>query len=75
VDIAGTVVAPVPYAGVQLWIVFQNVDGVTINGGTLDGRGQAYWACRRAGGGSSCPVATRVSQCFLSDKRKRLMSR
>lgn len=60
VNITGTVLAPVPYANVQLWIVFQNVDGVSVNGGTLDGRGQAYWACRRAGG-SSCPAATRVS--------------
>ena len=66
VDIAGTVLAPTPYAGVQLWIVFQNVDGVSVNGGTLDGRGQAYWACRRAGGGSSCPAATRVSQSVFS---------
>ncbi|KAK1646185.1 hypothetical protein QYE76_063990 [Lolium multiflorum] len=66
VDIAGTVLAPVPYAGVQLWIVFQNVDGVAINGGTLDGRGQAYWACRRAGGGSSCPVATRSLTIYRS---------
>ncbi|EMS56883.1 Polygalacturonase [Triticum urartu] len=60
-SIAGTVLAPVPYAGAQLWIVFQNVDGVSVIGGTLDGRGQAYWACRRAGGGSSCPAATRAS--------------
>ncbi|CAM0874961.1 unnamed protein product [Alopecurus aequalis] len=66
VDIAGTVLAPTPYAGVQLWIVFQNVDGVSVNGGTLDGRGQAYWACRRAGGGSSCPVATRSLTIYRS---------
>lgn len=44
VNIAGTVLAPVPYAGVQLWIVFQNVDGVSVSGGTLDGRGQAVRA-------------------------------
>jgi polygalacturonase len=70
VDIAGTVLAPTPYAGVQLWIVFQNVDGVSVNGGKLDGRGQAYWACRRAGGGSSCPAATRVSVFFHSESEE-----
>ncbi|KAM3311416.1 hypothetical protein ACQJBY_031844 [Aegilops geniculata] len=66
VSIAGMVLAPVPYAGVQLWIVFQNVDGVSVSGGTLDGRGQAYWACRRAGGGSSCPAATRSLTIYRS---------
>ncbi|KAM3293900.1 hypothetical protein ACQJBY_037050 [Aegilops geniculata] len=66
VNIAGTVLAPVPYAGVQLWIAFQNVDGVSVSGGTLDGRGQAYWACRRAGGGSSCPAATRSLTIYRS---------
>uniref|UniRef100_A0ACD5W8G5 Uncharacterized protein n=1 Tax=Avena sativa TaxID=4498 RepID=A0ACD5W8G5_AVESA len=66
VDIAGTLLAPTPYAGVQLWIVFQNVDGVSVNGGTLDGRGQAYWACRRDGGGSACPAATRSLTIYRS---------
>ncbi|KAF7047976.1 hypothetical protein CFC21_056809 [Triticum aestivum] len=66
VNIMGTVLAPVPYAGVQLWIVFQNVDGVSVVGGTLDGRGQAYWACRRAGGDSSCPAATRSFTIYRS---------
>ncbi|KAF0895289.1 hypothetical protein E2562_008601 [Oryza meyeriana var. granulata] len=60
-----TVVAPVPYAGVQLWIVFDNVDGVSVAGGTLDGRGQAFWACRRAGR-SDCPAATRSLTIYRS---------
>nr|AAX95165.1 endopolygalacturonase [Oryza sativa Japonica Group] len=60
-----TVVAPVPYAGVQLWIVFQDVDGVSVAGGTLDGRGRALWACRRARR-PDCPPATRSLTIYRS---------
>jgi len=39
------------------WIVFDHVDGLTVSGGTVDGRGEALWACKAAGhGGYGAPV-------------------
>ncbi|CAN1302500.1 unnamed protein product [Linum perenne] len=31
------------------WISFQYVNGVTISGGLLDGRGKALWTCKKSG--------------------------
>ncbi|CAN1156165.1 unnamed protein product [Linum perenne] len=47
--IDGTLVAPSDYsviAYVGKWIMFHNVDGVTISGGTLDGQGSSLWSCK-----------------------------
>ncbi|CAO2195528.1 unnamed protein product [Urochloa humidicola] len=58
--IAGTVVAP-SAAGARgssgRWITFENLDGLVVSGGTLDGRGRALWACRQRGHGN-CPTPT-----------------
>ncbi|XP_042395819.1 polygalacturonase-like [Zingiber officinale] len=49
----GTLVAPAGYTSAVNWLLFKYVDGVSILGGTIDGRGQAFWACKDAG--RSCP--------------------
>ncbi|CAL9018680.1 unnamed protein product [Prunus brigantina] len=54
--IAGTLVAPSNYGVIGNagnWIFFQQVKGVTISGGILDGQGTALWACKASG--KSCP--------------------
>ncbi|CAM8956684.1 unnamed protein product [Rhodiola kirilowii] len=56
VKIDGTLVAPSDYKVIGTnsnWIIFQLVDGLTINGGTLDGQGSALWACKASS--KSCP--------------------
>ncbi|CAN1156164.1 unnamed protein product [Linum perenne] len=61
--IDGTLVAPSDYsviAYVGKWIMFHNVDGVTISGGTLDGQGSSLWSCKASG--KSCPAGARVMQ-------------
>nr|XP_010930294.2 polygalacturonase-like [Elaeis guineensis] len=53
--IHGTLIAPSSYSSsYTLWIRFKYVEGLSIYGGTLDGQGQALWACKMVGG--SCPV-------------------
>ncbi|XP_042392206.1 polygalacturonase-like [Zingiber officinale] len=49
----GILVAPAGYTSAVNWLLFKYVDGVSILGGTIDGRGQAFWACKDAG--RSCP--------------------
>ena len=51
--IQGTLIAPSGFGSSTLWVVFENVDGVSILGGTLDGRGSSFWACKSAGRGCS----------------------
>ncbi|PQQ09817.1 polygalacturonase-like [Prunus yedoensis var. nudiflora] len=54
--IAGTLVAPSDYrviGNADNWISFEDVEGVTISGGILDGQGTDLWACKAAG--KSCP--------------------
>ncbi|XP_020585942.1 polygalacturonase-like [Phalaenopsis equestris] len=44
----------------ETWITFREVEGLSIYGGTFDGRGEALWDCKMAGG--SCPTgATSLS--------------
>ncbi|KAJ8458171.1 hypothetical protein OPV22_031097 [Ensete ventricosum] len=49
----GTLVAPSTYCAVPNWLLFMAVRGLSIFGGTIDGQGQAFWACRKAG--RRCP--------------------
>ncbi|KAE8702365.1 Polygalacturonase [Hibiscus syriacus] len=52
----GTLVAPADYRAIgnaDSWVLFQDVDGVSILGGKLDARGTALWACKNSG--KSCP--------------------
>uniref|UniRef100_A0A0D9XQV9 Polygalacturonase n=1 Tax=Leersia perrieri TaxID=77586 RepID=A0A0D9XQV9_9ORYZ len=67
VDMTGAAVVASGAGGVQLWIVFENVDGLVITGGTLDGRGGAVWSCRRRRPRRrDCPPATRSLTVYRS---------
>jgi polygalacturonase len=49
-SIAGTLLAPAGYgwdATTGRWITFEAVEGLTISGGILDGRGSSLWSCKR----------------------------
>lgn len=59
--IASTLVAPSDYrviGNADNWISFEDVVGVTISGGILDGQGTNLWACKAAG--KSCPSGATV---------------
>ncbi|KAJ0972958.1 hypothetical protein J5N97_020917 [Dioscorea zingiberensis] len=51
--ISGTLIAPSGYSATTQWLTLKYVQGVSVLGGTIDGRGQSYWACKTAG--RSCP--------------------
>ncbi|KAJ4723338.1 Polygalacturonase [Melia azedarach] len=54
--IDGTLVAPSDFQVIgdaENWLFFQHVNGVTINGGILDGQGTGLWACKNSG--KDCP--------------------
>ncbi|KAK1390885.1 polygalacturonase-like [Heracleum sosnowskyi] len=60
VQIDGTIVAPADYRALGNtgnWILFIKVNRVTVNGGTLDGRGAGFWNCRKSG--NNCPEGAR----------------
>ncbi|KAJ0960494.1 hypothetical protein J5N97_001653 [Dioscorea zingiberensis] len=47
IQIDGTLVAPSSYStAIQQWIMFKQVDGVSIYGGTINGQGQTLWSCK-----------------------------
>ncbi|KAG0460283.1 hypothetical protein HPP92_023411 [Vanilla planifolia] len=50
---AGTIVASPNFSADNKWISFLHVGGLRLTGGTIDGRGQELWACKKAG--KSCP--------------------
>ncbi|KAJ8755456.1 hypothetical protein K2173_019254 [Erythroxylum novogranatense] len=57
--ISGTLLAPSDYwalGNVDHWIAFQNVVGVTVVGGILNGQGTGLWNCKATG--KNCPVGT-----------------
>lgn len=59
--IDGTIVAPTNYnliANSEIWLKFDNVNGLYISGGTLDAQGAALWACKASG--KSCPTGATV---------------
>ncbi|KAF7151903.1 hypothetical protein RHSIM_Rhsim02G0175100 [Rhododendron simsii] len=56
IRIDGTLVAPSDYhilGNADNWLLFEQVSGVSIYGGTLDGQGSSLWACKTSGYG--CP--------------------
>lgn len=62
-----TIVAASGYAGaLSMWITFRQVEGLSIYGGTFDGRGKALWACKMAG--KNCPTGATVSYNFNCEK-------
>ncbi|XP_021752147.1 polygalacturonase-like [Chenopodium quinoa] len=47
--IKGTIIGPSDYrvlARSSVWLMFYNINGLVINGGTLDARGHDFWSCR-----------------------------
>lgn len=61
IRIDGTLVAPSDFRVIgnsAAWIMFKNVDGVTILGGILDGQGTKLWACKTTG--NNCPTGASV---------------
>lgn len=64
VKIDGTLVAPLDYWAIGnsgYWLLFIKVNGISVIGGNIDAKGDAFWACRNSG--NNCPVGARV--CFL----------
>ncbi|GAV67144.1 Glyco_hydro_28 domain-containing protein [Cephalotus follicularis] len=67
--IDGTLVAPADYrviGNAGNWILFEEVDGISIHGGILDGKGSALWACK-ASARKSCPIGA-TSLSFWNSK-------
>lgn len=65
IRIDGTLVAPADYNVVGnsgSWLKFERVTGVSIYGGTLDGRGAALWNCKNSS--KSCPKGATVSSQY-----------
>ncbi|XP_058101926.1 polygalacturonase-like isoform X1 [Magnolia sinica] len=57
IRIDGTLVAPANYVSLGSsghWLFFNDVQGVSVYGGTLDGRGSGLWACKASSG--NCPA-------------------
>lgn len=62
----GALVAPSDYHVIgeaSYWLTFENVSGVKIHGGVLDGKGTYLWDCKNSR--KSCPMGAAVSS-FLS---------
>ncbi|XP_027166941.1 polygalacturonase-like [Coffea eugenioides] len=60
VQIDGTLVAPDDYWGLGnsgYWLLFIQVNRLSVIGGTLDAKGAGFWACRTSG--RNCPVGAR----------------
>ncbi|XP_038696790.1 polygalacturonase-like [Tripterygium wilfordii] len=56
-QIDGTLVAPSDFNAAN-WVMFRDVNGVTVTRGTLDGQGASLWACKASGKGSCHSGAT-----------------
>ncbi|XP_020206421.1 polygalacturonase [Cajanus cajan] len=57
IHIDGALVAPSKYdviGNAENWLFFDDVDGVSVIGGVLDGQGTDLWACKRSA--KSCPI-------------------
>jgi len=77
IRIDGTLVAPFDYRVIgssPAWIMFKNVDGVTISGGILDGQGTSLWACKN--GAKTCPTGASVCKIIklINQQDNRLLS-
>ncbi|KAK4403274.1 Polygalacturonase [Sesamum angolense] len=62
VQIDGTLIAPNDYRALGnpgYWILFIQVNRISVIGGALDAKGDGVWKCKKAG--LNCPVQARVS--------------
>ncbi|CAL9117323.1 unnamed protein product [Musa textilis] len=66
IRIDGTLVVASDIGRVGEWIVFDHVEGVSVHGGTIDGRGASLWACKATG--RRCPGGA-TSLTFRNSKR------
>lgn len=67
ITIGGTLEASSDYyvtGKAETWLKFQSVDGVSINGGVLDGQGTALWNCKNSVQ-SNCPNGSMVMSHFM----------
>lgn len=62
VFVFGSVVARTVFDKTQTWLVFRYVDGLEINGGTLDGGGKEIWDCKSGADKDKCPNGATVSK-------------
>ena len=71
VQIDGTLVSPSNYNGFGRkgdWIVFDHVEGLSVYGGTIDGRGASLWSCKA--NGHNCPDGATVSLEFKTSRNR-----
>lgn len=61
-QIDGTLLAPSSYTNTAEWMAFDQVHGVSIVGGTIDGQGASLWSCKSKG--HNCPAGARVSKVY-----------
>ncbi|KAL5055277.1 hypothetical protein RYX36_035959 [Vicia faba] len=69
ITIDGTLIASSNYrvtSKASNWLSFQNVDGVSIRGGVLDGQGTALWNCKNSNN-RNCPTGATTLE-FISSK-------
>ena len=65
--IDATLVAPADYrviGNAGNWLAFEDVTGVSILGGILDGQGTGLWACKNSG--KSCPSGATVRSIYTT---------
>lgn len=65
IRIDGALMAPSDFhltSNSENWILFHNVNGVTVLGGILDGQGTQLWACKNSA--NTCPRGTTVTKNF-----------
>ncbi|KVI00437.1 Glycoside hydrolase, family 28 [Cynara cardunculus var. scolymus] len=70
IRIDGTLVAPSDYrvlGNANYWLLFSRVEGVTIQGGTLDAQGARLWACKSANS-KNCPEGATSLAIYNSNK-------
>ncbi|KAJ3671043.1 hypothetical protein LUZ60_008469 [Juncus effusus] len=67
----GTIIAPSSYGSTKEWIVFEQIEGISVNGGVFDGSGSSLWACKASG--ISCPNGA-TSLTFRNSKEVSITS-
>lgn len=68
ISIDGTLVAPSDIWAIGNagnWLHFENVNGVTVSGGVLDGQGSGLWSCKASG--KHCPSGATVCKKFSAN--------